>query len=292
MTTGAGTTGDDRAKDRVVRERVGSPSRYGGPVDVDLGPLLTFVDEEDPGGVVGLYLYGSAVTGGLRPESDVDLLMVTRRSLSAAERASLTRTLLGMSGWSGHAERFPEVASRRPLELTSLVAEDLRRAEHPPRRDYQYGEWLREQIVDGTDPAAEPDPDVPILVKTAWAGHRVLRGAALADAAPEPSDATVRRAMLDLVPQILVGLDEDDDPAEVRHALLTLARILTTLDSGVIVPKDVAADHVLDRLPDEHRPVLTLARDEYRGRATVDWRAMVDETRAAARWMGDAASGG
>lgn len=265
------------------------PSRYRGAVDVDLDPLLAFVDDEDPGRVVGLYLYGSAVTGGLRPESDVDLLMVTRRSLSAAERASLTRTLLGLSGWSSHAERFPEAADRRPLELTSLVAGDLRSPTDPPRRDYQYGEWLREQIVAGTDPAAEPDPDVPILVKTAWAGHRVLRGAPLVDAAPEPPDATVRRAVLALVPQILVGLDEDDDAGEVRHALLTLARILTTLETGRIVPKDAAADRVLDRLPPEHRPALLRARDEYRGDVTVDWSGTTGETRATAGWMANAA---
>lgn len=270
-------------------EGPGPASGYRGPVDVDLEPLLTFVDDHDPGDVVGLYLYGSAVAGGLRPESDVDLLMITRRSLSAAERASLTQMLLRLSGWSGHAERFPAVASRRPLELTSVVADDLRRAAHPPRRDYQYGEWLREQIVGGTDPAAEADPDVPILVKTAWSRHRVLRGAPLADAAPEPPDATVRRAMLDLVPQILVGLEEDDDAGETRHALLTLARILTTIDTGAIVPKDEAADHVLDRLPPEHRPALRRARDEYRGDVTVDWSATTEQTRASAAWMAGAA---
>lgn len=264
-------------------------SGYRGPVDVDLDPLLAFVDAEDPGGVVGLYLYGSAVTGGLRPESDVDLLMVTRRSLSAAERGALTTRLLALSGWSGHAERFPEVASRRPLELTSLVADDLLRADHPPRRDYQYGEWLRERIGGGEYPAAEPDPDVPILVRTAWTGHRVLRGAPLADAVREPSADAVRRAMLDLIPQILVGLDEDDDAGETRHALLTLARILTTLETGRIVPKDEAADHVIAGLPAEHRSALRLARDEYRGAVTVDWAAGMEEARATAGWMAEAA---
>lgn len=260
-------------------------------MDVDLDPLLAFVDREDPGGTVGLYLYGSAVAGGLRPESDVDLLMVTRRSLSTAERAALTGALLELSGWSGHAERFPEVASRRPLELTSLVASDLRRSVGPPRRDYQYGEWLRADLVRGELPAAEVDPDVPILAKTAWAGHRVLRGAPLAETVPEPPSDAVRRAMRELVPQILTGLDEDEDQGEIRHALLTLARILVTLETGEIVPKDRAVDQVLARLPTEHRRVLTLARDEYLGRTTADWRGTTDEVRAAAGWMAADARG-
>ena len=41
-------------------------------------------------GLVGLYLYGSSIGGGLQNESDIDLLAVTRRSLSAPERVEIT----------------------------------------------------------------------------------------------------------------------------------------------------------------------------------------------------------
>lgn len=35
--------------------------------------------------------------------------------------------LMELSGWSGHAERFPEVAHRRPIDLTSVVIGGCRR---------------------------------------------------------------------------------------------------------------------------------------------------------------------
>lgn len=108
--------------------------------------ILEHLDTHDPGGVRGAYLYGSAVTSGLTVHSDVDLLVIVRRSLNQAERHQLSALLLQVSGWSGHADD-PAVSSRRPIELTVLV-------EHgsPRRIDYQYGEWLRAEIAAGALP--------------------------------------------------------------------------------------------------------------------------------------------
>jgi predicted nucleotidyltransferase len=39
--------------------------------------------------LVGAYLHGSSVLGGLRPASDVDILAVTRRSLREGQRRAL-----------------------------------------------------------------------------------------------------------------------------------------------------------------------------------------------------------
>ena len=41
------------------------------------------------------------------------------------------------------------------------------------------------------------------------------------------------------------------------------ARIWSTLVTGVIRSKDAAADWVLERLPNEHQPVLTRAREAF-----------------------------
>ena len=98
------------------------------PEDVEerLLPVLAHLDRQDPGGIVGVHLFGSAATSGLRPDSDVDLLVLTRRSLTRAERAGLVSLLLSVSGWRGHAERFPEVAARRPIELTLINTPDAK----------------------------------------------------------------------------------------------------------------------------------------------------------------------
>lgn len=122
-----------------------------------LTPLLEHLDRADPGDVVGVYLYGSARTSGLRPDSDIDLLLLTHRSLTAPERAALVSLLLRVSGWRGHAERFPDAVHRRPIELTSIVTGGLRPLTDTPRRDFQYGEWLRARSAPaGSSPRTPP----------------------------------------------------------------------------------------------------------------------------------------
>jgi len=101
-------------------------SRHISAVDDQVGPVLDHLLEEDPGGVVGVYLYGSGAASGLRPNSDIDLLFLTRRSLTSTERVALVSLLLGVSGWKGHESDFPEAADRRPLELTGTVVDAVR----------------------------------------------------------------------------------------------------------------------------------------------------------------------
>lgn len=110
--------------------------------------LTGHLDKYDPGGVLGLYLYGSAAVSGLRPSSDIDLLMVTERSLGVDEREGLIGFLFQFSG------RRATVAPGRSLELTSAVHDDVAPWSYPPRCDFLYGEWLRTEFADGRLPQA------------------------------------------------------------------------------------------------------------------------------------------
>jgi streptomycin 3"-adenylyltransferase len=65
---------------------------------------------------------------------------------------------------------------------------------------------------------------------------------------------------------LLGGLDRDT-----RNVILTLARIWSTVATGVIRTKDAAADWALTRLPEEHRAVLARAREIYLGAEEEDW---------------------
>lgn len=232
------------------------------PIDAAIAPVLAHLDAAAPGSPLGVYLYGSATSGGLRPSSDVDLLVVTERSLTDAERDALTAVLLVASG------RYPRPTADapRPLELTSVVLADVQPWRHPPRRDLQYGEWLRADLEAGVRLLPEDDPDVPILLATAQGSSRVLRGPALtAITAPVPTDL-VREAMLASLPDILEEIIGDE-----RSTLLVLARILVTLRTGAIVPKDVAAERIAAELDPGDRELLDRARRGYRGEAPDDW---------------------
>ncbi|WP_210495491.1 aminoglycoside adenylyltransferase domain-containing protein [Patulibacter sp. SYSU D01012] len=245
-------------------------------------PILEHLDRADPGGVLGVYLYGSAVTGGLRPNSDLDLLVITRRSLTRTERAELVSALLHTSGPTVGADPRPE--TRRPIELTSLVAGAGTSWEARAHRDFQYGEWLRAELLAGGAPHPEDDPDAVTLVATAHEGHRVLRGAPLEDLVAPVPPAMLRRANLAAIPDILEEIEGDE-----RNTLLVLSRMLVTLRTGRIVTKDAAADAVAPTLTPADRELLERARDGYLGTSADDWTAFVPRVTALAHLLADRA---
>ncbi|SNS89143.1 streptomycin 3-adenylyltransferase [Asanoa hainanensis] len=225
--------------------------------DVDqIERVVQLVTEVVQGDLLGAYLHGSSVMGGLRPASDVDVLAVTRRSLDADQRAALVAGLLPISG---------AAVGARPVELTVVVQAAVRPWRYPPVGDFLYGEWLRAEYRAGLVPAPAPMPGLVLEIAVALAGDRPLVGpppAALLD--PAPTDL-LERASVDGIPGLVADLRHDT-----RNVLLTFARIWTTLSTGAVVPKETAADYVLARLAPKHRPVLKHARDLYLTTAYAD----------------------
>lgn len=212
------------------------------------------------------YLYGSAVAGGLRPDSDIDILVVSAHSLSGNERTAIVQRLLPVSGPNAPG------ASVRPIELSIVTRPALVPWRYPPQIELQYGEWMRDEIERGELPDwPHPDPDVAILVETARRASVPLFGPPVAAVLDPIPRADLVRAMVDSIPTLLPGIEEGSDT---RNGLLTLARIWTTLATGKIRAKDEAAHWALARLPDEHRPVLAHARAAYLGEAPEDWREL------------------
>lgn len=212
-----------------------------------LDQTVALVQDVLGGELVGLYLFGSAALGGLSPTSDLDLLAVSRRPTTPAERRRLVEGLLALS------------MRPRYLELTIVVQSDVRPWRYPPHMDFQYGDWLRDQLERGEIPPPAPNPDLAALLTMTLLYGRPLAGPQPADVlVPVPHEDLVR-AGVDGIEGILADLDGDT-----RNMLLTLARIWTTAETGEIRSKDAAADWAVPRLPIEHRPVLERARDCYR----------------------------
>lgn len=253
-------------------------------MDELLSPILSHLDQGAPGGTLGCYLYGSATTTGLRPDSDIDILILTRRSLTDLERSVLVSLLLNVSGWKGHAGRFPEAAARQPLEVTSLVLDDLRPLTGSPRCDFQYGEWLREDLLKGLPPQPVRDPDVVALLAAAQDSHEVLRGPELADLLDPIPPELLRQALLAVIPDVIQEIAGDE-----RNALLTLARILITLDTGQVVSKEAAAQAVAPKLTGQDRVLLEYARAGYLGQVSDDWTAKQSQATAVAHTLAELA---
>ena len=210
---------------------------------------------------VAAYLYGSAVVGGLKPSSDLDVFVVARRPTTPADKRALIDRLLPISG--RHATSGPA----RSIELTIVVESEVRPWRYPPRLDFLYGDWLRSEFERGDlPPGPRPNPDLAILVTIVLLGGRPLFGPPAAEIFDLVPRVDLERALLEVVPGLLVELDSDT-----RNVILTLARIWTTLATGEIRSKDVAADWVVARLPEAHRAVLARARAIYLGEEPERW---------------------
>ncbi len=108
-----------------------------------------------------VYLYGSAVRGGLRPGE---------RPRPVCRLSADLRPTASADVWSSSCFRSPAGACGqqewRPVELTLVVESDIKPWRYPPRTEFQYGEWLRDRFDAGdVDPEDPNNPDLAVLIE-------------------------------------------------------------------------------------------------------------------------------
>ena len=217
--------------------------------------------------LIGAYLHGSAVLGGLQAFSDLDVLAVSARQMTHREKERLVARLLAVSGADLAA------VPPRPVELTIVVSSEIRPWRYPPSMDFQYGEWWREEFERGEiDPwPSRTNRDLTLLVTMALLGEATLAG-------PPPSEVFDPVPKADFIDALVAGIDAsvDDIDWDTRNVVLTLARIWNGVATGAVQSKDAAAEWALPRLAPEHRAVLARAREIYLGTEEEYWDDMQD----------------
>jgi aminoglycoside 9-adenylyltransferase len=216
--------------------------------------------------IVGVYLFGSAVNGGLRMNSDVDVLVVVNRSLSTLIRKKLTDRLMLISGKIGNID------SVRPLEITVINHSDVVPWRYPPRNEFIYGEWLRSEFEKGQIQDPTCDPDLAIVLAQLSMNSISLFGPEASEILDPVPMADIRRAIKESLPGLIEGIEGDE-----RNVILTLARMWQTVSIGEISPKDMAAKWASSRLPKECSTLLDLARKAYRGECIDKWEGLDSE---------------
>ena len=226
--------------------------------------------------LVAVYLYGSAMLGGLQPRSDVDLLVLGARCLTAAEKRTVADRLLEISldpppGWA-------QQVGGRMLEVTVVSRTEIDPWRYPPGMDLQYGEWLRAELAAGGPLAPEPtpSPDLALLLENVRRTGRALWGPTPRAAIGSIPPADLIRATAAGAEEVLPGIDEGTDTT---NGLLTLARMWLLLQTGEMAPKDMAADWAIPHLAGDDRTVLELARARYLGETDRDWRGLEAKAR-------------
>ena len=245
------------------------------PLDDQLASVVALVQRVLGASLTAVYLYGSAVQGGLKPASDLDVFVVTRRRTTRAQKRRLAAGLRPISA------RDTRPPPWRPVELTIVVQSDIRPWRYPPRMDFQYGEWLRARFDAGdVAPASPVSPDLAVLVSMVRLVGRPLVGPPPEELLDPVPRADLVRAMTDGVADLIADLDSDT-----ANVLLTLARIWSTLETSTFLTKDAAADWVIGRMPPESQAALERARALYLGRQPDSWADEIAGARAAAHQL-------
>jgi predicted nucleotidyltransferase len=226
--------------------------------------------------LVGAYLFGSAVLGGLQARSDLDLLIVSSRATTRGQKKRLVGGLLAVSGHKTSQGQW------RHIELTIVVEADIRPWRYPPRFDFQYGDWLRDEFESGN---IEPwptttNPDLASLITMVLLGNTPLLG-------PPPARIFDPVPHNDLIRAVVTDVDTllDDLGWDTRNVILTLARIWSTVATGTVRSKDTAAGWAVVRLPQEHRAVLARARSIYLGHEEEHWDDLQSQVRPCADYV-------
>lgn len=216
--------------------------------------------------MVGVYLFGSAVTSGLRINSDVDVLVVVNQSLTEGIRRKLTDRLMHISGKIGNSD------SVRPLEVTVINHGDVVPWRFPPKNEYIYGEWLRNEFENGQIQEPTYDPDLAIVLAQVRKNSVSLFGPDASDILESVPMTHIRRAIIESLPGLMESLKGDE-----RNVILTLARMWLTVAVGEISSKDIAAEWAIPQLPKEHAALLDLARKAYLGEYVDKWEGLDNE---------------
>lgn len=224
--------------------------------------------------LLGMYQHGSAVLGGFRPDSDIDVLVVSTRRSSADEKRRLIGLLLALSGGPSSP------ASGRPIELDVVVASEIRPWRYPPAFDFHYDELLRDRFESGeVEPwSGSTNPDLASAITMVLIGDARLVGPPAADV----FDPVPRADYLDAILRDIQTVDEYL-ARDTRNVVLTLPRIWGAVATDRVDSKESSALWALPRLPADHRSVLERALAAYRGELPDSW----DDLRAEARAYAD-----
>lgn len=148
-----------------------------------------------------VYLHGSAVSGKLRPQSDIDLLAVIDRGITNDQRNDLLTALMRISGRHPAAPGGP-----RCIEVIIFCLSDLSENRFPTRAEFTYDDWLRDAFEAGELPMPTRGPEYTLVLAQASQHAILLLGQCASDLLPEISLGRVRQAMYDALPALLHGL--------------------------------------------------------------------------------------
>jgi len=231
--------------------------------------------------LLGVYLYGSSLVGGLQKYSDIDLFVVTNRVTTSEEKTKLIANFLQISG-------IYMKSSKLPIEMTIVEQAVINPWQYPPHFDFQYGDWLRKSFENGIiEPWLTYEmPDLALIVTQVLLKSQTLWGL-------EPEQLLAHVPYHDFIKAMIHDLNRlaTDLEHDTRNVLLTYARIWSTLETNAIRSKPAAADWVMHRLPKVYQPVMRRAKSICIGVENEYWGDIQELVKSCADFMANKING-
>lgn len=222
--------------------------------------LLQHVLGED---LLGVYIYGSLLVGGLQKFSDIDIFAVSNRETTKQEKESLEKAILKISGIYAVSKDL------MPIELTIVVKSDINPWRYPPRFDFLYGDWMRKDFESGKiEPWPTKElPNLTLVITQLLLSNKIVFG-------PNPTTLLEPVPYKDFILATTREIDSvsNDIDWDTRNVLLTLARIWSTIETDKIRSKADAATWTIDKLPEKYKPILVRAKAILLGEVNENWK--------------------
>lgn len=236
--------------------------------------IIHILNEETGNLILGIYLCGSTVSGGLQPDSDIDLLVIVKDRLTQKNKLRLVKEFMQVSG---------EISNRqliRPLEITIVNIDEISPWQHPIRYELQYGEWLRDAFLKEYTGDSTVNPDLTILIRQVRQNSIALAGPEAQKLIPKIPDEDIKKAIFDSFPTLLNSVIGDE-----RNSILTLARMHFTVVTGEITSKNNAVDWLLPKIPVQFKGLLKMAKGAYLGECEDNWVGKDEEIKEFVQYL-------
>ncbi|WP_182914268.1 aminoglycoside adenylyltransferase domain-containing protein [Paenibacillus sp. 1011MAR3C5] len=216
--------------------------------------------------LIGLYVHGSLCLGAYHPgRSDLDMLAVINRPLTPDERHQLIIAFLMF-------HRTPA-----PVEVSIMLHEDLKLWKHPAPYQLHFSDYWRKRYADMAywdnrsfwhEQGERTDSDLACHITLTRQLGIALYGpplAAISSAVPEPHFWDSLRSDAESLMTPSASEDKELRIVDAAEAMgvLTLARIWSYRETGLIYSKLEAAEWAMARLPEKQRPIISGAIDIY-----------------------------
>ncbi|HEY7124546.1 MAG TPA: aminoglycoside adenylyltransferase domain-containing protein [Ktedonobacterales bacterium] len=221
--------------------------------------------------LTGIYLHGSLAMGCFNPaRSDLDVLVVTKRSMTLNEKRASAEMLLCIS------------AHPHPIEISFLSLDDLSPWRYPTPYQFHYSEdWRERQIVslangdwlrwNDTQPT---DADLAAHFTVTRARGICLVGQPIAEALPIVPPSDYRASILADVEDFTTG--RIAPATNTVYFVLNACRVLAYLQEGHIFSKEEGGEWALAHLSSEFHRLIAQALAAYRedGQEQIDGAAL------------------